>query len=104
MTKRKTTPKKNPRKKTRKKSRKNTVLNSSIVKAFAGLAILVIIVAIAGLLAHFLIPTEKPSKADQPSVTAPKTQNSRLKFPLTRSTHPKRSPWRNHRSKNRPET
>jgi len=77
MAKRKSTTKK----KSRKKSRKNKLFKSSIVKAFAGLAILVVMVAIAGLLAHFLIPTEKPSKADQPSVTAPKTQKQLAKIP-----------------------
>ena len=81
MAKRKTTPKKKPRKKTRKKSRKNALLKSPFVKAFTGLAILVIIVAIAGLLAHFLVPTEKPTKADRPSKTAPKTPKKLVKIP-----------------------
>jgi len=88
MAKRKSTTKKKPRK----KSRKNKLFKSSIVKAFAGLAILVVMVAIAGLLAHFLIPTEKPSKADQPSVTAPKTQKQLAKIPPYEIYPPKEIP------------
>ena len=88
MAKRKSTTKKKPRK----KSRKNKLFKSSIVKAFAGLAILVVMVAIAGLLAHFLIPAEKPSKADQPSVTAPKTQKQLAKIPPYEIYPPKEIP------------
>ena len=88
MAKRKSTTKKKPRK----KSRKNKLFKSSIVKAFAGLAILVVMVAIAGLLAHFLIPTEKPSKADQPSETAPKTQKQLAKIPPYEIYPPKEIP------------
>ena len=62
MVKKKSTPKK----KTRKKSRKNKLLKSSLVKALGGLAILLVVMAIAGLLAHFLIPPEKPDKIDLP--------------------------------------
>ncbi len=78
MAKRKPTPKK---KKTRRKSRKNKLLKSSIFKALAGLAILVIVVAIAGLVAHFLIPPEKASKTDPPSKTIPKTKQPIAKIP-----------------------
>ncbi len=92
MAKRKTTPKKNPRRTTRKKTRKNKLFKSSIAKAFAGLAILVVMVAIAGLLAHFLIPTEKPSKADQPSKTAPKTKKPLAKIPPYEIYPPKEIP------------
>ena len=92
MAKRKTTPKKKPRSKTRKKSRKNTLLHSSIVKAFAGLAILVIIVAIAGLLAHFLVPTEKPTKADRPAKTASKPPKKMVKIPPYEIYPPKEIP------------
>jgi len=92
MAKRKTTPKKNPRKKTRKKSRKNPLSKSPIAKAFVGLAILVIIVAIAGLLAHFLVPTEKPTKADRPSKTVPKTPKKIVKIPPYEIYPPKEIP------------
>ena len=50
--------------KTRKKSRKTKTFNSTLVKALGGLTILLLVVAIAGLLAHFLIPQQKPSKTD----------------------------------------
>ena len=80
------------KKKTRKKSRKNKLFKSSIVNAFAGLTILVVIVAIAGLLAHFLIPTEKPSKADRPSTTAPKTKKPLAKIPPYEIYPPKEVP------------
>jgi polysaccharide deacetylase 2 family uncharacterized protein YibQ len=92
MATRKTTTKKNPRKKARKKSRKNKFFKSAIVKAFAGLAILVVIVAVAGLLAHFLIPAEKPSTADRPSKIAPKTKKPLAKIPPYEIYPPKEIP------------
>jgi len=74
MAKRKVTRKK----KVRRKSRKNKLFHSSPVKIFTGLAILVLLVAIAGLLTHFLINPEKPSTpaksvptAKQPIAKAP---------------------------------
>ena len=73
----KSTAKKNPRR----KSRKNKLFKSSIVKAFGGLAILIVLVAVAGLLAHFLIPTEKPLKTDRPSKAVPQTQKPLAKIP-----------------------
>jgi polysaccharide deacetylase 2 family uncharacterized protein YibQ len=88
MAKRKSTTKKTPRK----KSRKNKLFKSSIVKAFAGLAILVVMVAIAGLLAHFLIPTEKPLKTDRPSKTASKTKKQLAKIPPYEIYPPKEIP------------
>jgi polysaccharide deacetylase 2 family uncharacterized protein YibQ len=88
MVKRKITTKKKPRK----KSRKNKLFKSSIVKAFAGLAILVVMVAITGLLAHFLIPTEKPIISDRPSKTAPKTIKLPAKIPPYEIYPPKEIP------------
>jgi polysaccharide deacetylase 2 family uncharacterized protein YibQ len=56
MAKRKTT-----RKKTvRKKSRKNKLFKSSLLKTFVGVACLLMLVVLAGVLAHFLITPEKP--------------------------------------------
>jgi hypothetical protein len=78
MAKRKPTPKK---KKTRKTSRKNKLFKSSVVKAFAGLAILVLVVAVAGLLAHFFISPEKPPKTRLPSKTIPQTKQPTTKIP-----------------------
>ena len=52
MAKRKTTRKK----KIRKKSRKNKLLKSSLFKAFAGIAGVLLLVVLAGGLARFLIP------------------------------------------------
>jgi len=77
MVKKKSTPKK----KTRRKSRKNKLLKSSLVKVLGGLAILMLVVAIAGLLAHFLIPPEKPDKVDLPSKAVPKTKKPLAKIP-----------------------
>ncbi len=56
MAKRKSTRKK----KVRKKSRKNKLFKNSLLKAFAGIAGLLIMVVLAGVLAHFLITPEKP--------------------------------------------
>ena len=77
MAKRKTTSKK----KTRKKSRKTKTFNSTLVKALVGLTILLLVVAIAGLLAHFLIPPQKPSKTELPPKTLPKTKQPAAKVP-----------------------
>jgi polysaccharide deacetylase 2 family uncharacterized protein YibQ len=46
----------------RRKPRKNKLFHSSPVKIFTGLTILVLLVAIAGLLTHFLVTPEKRSK------------------------------------------
>lgn len=56
MAKRKTTRKK----KSRSKSRKNKLFKSSLLKAFVGVACLLMLVVLAGVLAHFLITPEKP--------------------------------------------
>lgn len=77
MAKRRSTPK-TPH---RRKSRKNKLLKSSLVKALGGLTILLVVVAIAGLLAHFLIPLEKPSKTDLPSKAVPTTQKPLAEIP-----------------------
>ena len=66
MAKRKTT-----RKKTvRKKSRKNKLFKSSLLKTFVGVACLLVLVVLAGVLAHFLITPEKPLR---PRVAADKS-------------------------------
>lgn len=88
MAKRKLTPKKNPRR----KSRKNKLFKSSLVKVLGGLAILLVVVAIAGLSAHFLIPPEKPSKTDLPSKAAPKTKKPLAKIPTFEIYPPKEIP------------
>jgi len=48
------------KKKVRKKSRKNKLVISSLLKAFVGIAGVFLLVVLAGVLAHFLIPPEKP--------------------------------------------
>ena len=88
MAKRKSTPKKTPRR----KSRKNKLFKSSLVKALGGLAILLVVVAVVGLLAHFLIPPEKPSKTDPPSKAVPKTQKPLAKIPTFEIYPPKEVP------------
>jgi polysaccharide deacetylase 2 family uncharacterized protein YibQ len=68
MTKRKPTRKK----KTRRKSRKRKLFQSSIVNAIAGIALLAVLVALAGVAAHFLITPQKPSPPKSiPSVKQP---------------------------------
>lgn len=88
MAKRKSSPKKKPRR----KSRKKKLFKSSLLKAFTGLAILLVTVAIAGLLAHFLISTEKPSKTDTPSKAVPETKKPLAKIPPYEIYPPKEIP------------
>ena len=88
MARRKSTPKKP----SRRKSRKNKLFKSPLVKALGGLAILLVVVAVAGLLAHFLIPPEKPSKTDPPSKAVPKTQKPLAKIPTFEIYPPKEIP------------
>jgi len=77
MAKRKATPKK----KTRRKSRKTKLLKKSLAKALGGLTILLLLVAMAGLLAHYLIPSEKPLPAKKSSKKIPKTKQPIAKIP-----------------------
>jgi uncharacterized protein len=79
MAKRKTTRKKNIRKKTQKK----TIPQSSLTKVFISVSILVLLVAVAGLLTHFLITPQKPSEtaAPAPVKSAPVTQKTIAKRP-----------------------
>jgi len=69
------------KKKTRKKSRKNKRFQSSLTKVFTGLSILVLLVAIAGLLTHFLITPEKPSKPAAPAKSIPAAKKSSAERP-----------------------
>jgi polysaccharide deacetylase 2 family uncharacterized protein YibQ len=48
------------KKKSRKKSRKNKLFKSPLLKTFVGVACLLMVVVLAGVLAHFLITPEKP--------------------------------------------
>ena len=74
MAKRKTTPKK-------KKSRKKNWVHSSTAKVFAGLAILIVIVAIAGVLAHYLIAPKRPAQPERPAKTVTKVKKTPVKTP-----------------------
>ena len=69
------------KKKTRKKSRKNKLFQSSLTKVFTGLSILVLLVANAGLLTHFLITPEKPSKPAAPAKSIPAAKKSSAERP-----------------------
>ncbi len=89
MAKRKTTPKKKSRKKI---TRKKKLFKSSILKAFAGLAIIVIVVAIAGVLAHYLIGPEKPSKSDRPAKIVAKTKKAPAKIVTKTKKLPAKTP------------
>ena len=77
MAKRKSTRKK----KTRRKSRKNKIFKSSLVKAFAGLAILAVLVTLAGLLTHFLVAPEKSLKTKAPPKSKPPVKQPVAKAP-----------------------
>jgi len=77
MAKRKATRKK----KIRRNSSKNKLFHNSPVKIFTGLSILVLLVAIAGLLTHFLITPEKPSKPVAPAKSVPAAKHTIAKSP-----------------------
>jgi polysaccharide deacetylase 2 family uncharacterized protein YibQ len=77
MAKRKATRKK----KTRRKSRKNKIFQSSLAKVLTGVLILVLLVATAGLLMHFLVTPEEPPKPVTPVKSAPATQQTMAKSP-----------------------
>ena len=74
MAKRKTTRKK----KVGKKSRKNKLFTNSLLKACVGVAGLLMLVVLAGVLAHFLIPPEKPLRPPN----APAKSISSVKEPI----------------------
>ena len=69
------------KKKIRRNSRKNKLFQNSPVKIFTGLSILVLLVAIAGLLTHFLITPEKPSKPVAPAKSVPAAKHTIAKSP-----------------------
>ena len=77
MAKRKSTRKK----KIRRKSRKNKLFQNSLAKFLAGVSILVLLVVAAGLLAHFLVGPEKPSKSVSPVKSVPGTRQTIAKSP-----------------------
>ena len=78
MTKRKTTRKK----KVRKKSRSNKLFNTSLLKVFAGVASLLILVLLAGVLAHYLITPEKPLRPPvAPAKSVPAAKRPIAKIP-----------------------
>jgi len=74
-------PKTTRKKKTRRKSRKNKLFQSSLTKVFTSLSILVVLVAIAGLLIHFLIAPEEPSKPATPAKSVPAAKKSSTQRP-----------------------
>jgi polysaccharide deacetylase 2 family uncharacterized protein YibQ len=84
--------KQSAKKKTRRKSRKTKLFTSSIVKAFAGLAILIALVAGAALLAHFLIPAEKQPQPDRPAKSVPQAKKPPAKIPTYEIYPPKEIP------------
>ena len=69
------------KKKVRKKSRRNKLFKSSLLNAFAGVASLLGLVVLAGVLAHFLITPEKtlgPHVAPDKSVPVAKTPIAKI--------------------------
>ena len=77
MAKRKATPKK----KIRRKSSNNNLFQSSLAKVLAGVSILVLLVVTAGLLMHFLVSPDKPSKSVSPVKSVPPTPQTSAKSP-----------------------
>ena len=73
MVKRKTK-KTRAKKKARKKPRKKTSLTASLIKIFFGFAILLLLVFLAGLLAHYFMLRKEPVKPLHPLQKAPITQ------------------------------
>ena len=70
-----------PKKKLRRKSTKNKLFQSSLAKVLAGVATLVLLVVTAGLLLHFLVTPDKPSKPVSPFKSVPTTQQTIAKSP-----------------------
>jgi polysaccharide deacetylase 2 family uncharacterized protein YibQ len=77
MAKRKATRKKN----TRKKSNKKKLPQKSLTKIVFGLSILVLLVAVAGLLTHYLITPEKRPKSTAPAKSSPSAIQPIAKIP-----------------------
>jgi hypothetical protein len=78
MTKRKTSRKK----KVRKKSRKNKLFKTSLLKVFVGVASLLILVVLAGVLAHYLITPDKPLRPPvAPAKSVPAVKKPIAKIP-----------------------
>jgi polysaccharide deacetylase 2 family uncharacterized protein YibQ len=77
MAKRKATRKK----KIRRKSSNNNLFQSSLAKVLAGVSILVLLVVTAGLLMHFLVSPDKPSKSVSPVKSVPPTPQTSAKSP-----------------------
>ncbi len=73
MAKRKTI-RKRTKKKARKKARKKTSLSTSLIKSFFGFAILVLLVFLAGFLAHHFMLRKEPVKVSHPPQKPPITQ------------------------------
>lgn len=69
------------KKKTRRKTRKKKLFKNSLVKIFAGLAILVVLVVGAGLVAHFLTAPGKPLKTVAPPEPIPAVKQPIAKIP-----------------------
>ena len=77
MAKRKATRKK----KIRRKSSNNNLFQSSLAKVLAGVSILVLLVVTAGLLMHFLVSPDEPSKSVSPVKSVPPTPQTSAKSP-----------------------
>ena len=69
------------KKKTRRKSRNNKLFQSSLTKVFTGWSILVLLLAAAGLLTHFLITPLEPSKPTAPAKSVPAARKSSAQRP-----------------------
>jgi hypothetical protein len=69
------------KKKIRRKSSNNNLFQSSLAKVLAGVSILVLLVVTAGLLMHFLVSPDKPSKSVSPVKSVPPTPQTSAKSP-----------------------
>ena len=76
------------KKKTRRKSNKKKRYQSSSAKVFIGLSILITVVVTLGLLTHYLITPEKPSKSTDAAKTSPAAQQDIAKKSPTFEIYP----------------
>ena len=74
-------PKPSRKPKRRRKSRKSGLFENSLVKACAGLSLLVLLVVLAGLLARFLISSPKPLTSSRPLALTPAAKPPVAKIP-----------------------
>jgi len=78
------------KKKTRRKTNKKKPFRSSPAKVFIGLSILITVVVALGLLTHYLITPEKPSKSTEAAQTSPAAKQGIARKSPTFEIYPKK--------------